>query len=632
MGTETTDRMPVDKDKMLAVLLNTAASPKGGFSGKDRDYEEYDPAEIARFQEGILKRDMLAVTRALKAGVDPNTPILGGFHPLYSLLCGQMSVSKANGRIINPSFPNGMTDEQADRETTRLVDLLLKSGVRLHEREEHMTRHADYLVDQLLMSPRLADLSNVIIHTIDESIRMGREPYNTNLAQYVKLYVTKVSKDAESDIDEVEVTSDALRRFKAVHDVVRKRLGSPRTFAEWNLAENHMDKLKETWGSEFKAPSMVLFMGDVRKAVAEVFGDGDFLDAGEDEAPRGKPNKDAKNDKYDMAKFITVLEKRKPEDVLADIDRLVGLNNYKEMIASDGQLRLYTEACKKEGLEVDEPEVAHMVLTGNTGTGKTTLARLDAEYRYAIGLSGPNFAEVSRTKLMKDHIGGTDMLIQKIIDEADSIFIDEAPSLVAANGTDGDKRDFGNRIMEAVIPATENLRHSKTFYFAGYTEEMNKFLDSDSGMRNRVGRFVHIPDPTMGELAEAMTARLAGPDRENPKRTIDADALEAVLKNLEKGKADIGEKFFGNFRIARKIVEKLPRIMAKRLFPRDGLTGAFSAAAPAKEDLQRVTLEDVNAIDFKEMLGLEAREALKKTGPKESGYSESRIGFTANIR
>lgn len=631
MGTETTPRTPAGKkDRHIATLLNTAANDKAGFSGANRDYEFFDPSQISKFQEGILKRDFIAVSRALDAGVDPNTPAKGDHHPLYALLHGMAQQSKETKRVTNPTFPMGMTPEQVDAETTRIVDLLLKKGARLAERQEHVTRFADYLADQLLTSHRLADLSNVIIHTIDETVRGGRDPYVPELARYVDNYVTRAALRAQDGIDDAEVTAAALRHFKTVHDLVRKRLQSPKTFAEWNLAENHLDKIS-FWTDEFKAPPMQLFMGDVRKAIAEVFGDGDFLDDGEGENPLAALNK-AQNDKYDMSKFITILPKRKPEEVLADIDRLVGLNNYKEMIASDGQLRLYTEACQREGIEVDEPEVAHMVLTGNTGTGKTTLARLDAEYRHALGLTGPKFAEVSRTKLMKDHIGGTDMLIQKIIDEADNIFIDEAPALIAANGSDGDKRDFGNRVMEAVIPATENLRHSKTFYFAGYTEEMNKFLDSDSGMRNRIGRFVHIPDPTMAELAEAMVSRLAGSDPENPKRTIDADALEAVLKNLEKGKADIGERFFGNFRIARKIVEKLPRIMAKRLFPKDGLTGAFNAKAASREDLQRVTLEDIWAIDFKEMLGLEAREALKKTGARESGYGETRIGFTANIR
>jgi len=254
-----------------------------------------------------------------------------------------------------------------------------------------------------------------------------------------------------------------------------------------------------------------------------------------------------------------------------------------------------------------------------------------------MGLGGPKFAEVSRSKLMKDHIGGTDVLIQAIIDEADAIFIDEAPTLIAPNGKDGDKRDFGNRIVEAVIPAMENRRGEKTFYLAGYTVEMNQVLAADGGMRDRIGRFVHIPDPTRDQLGQAMEKML-------PKgRKITDDAKEYALDQLMQIKETVGAREFGNNRSARKIVERLPRLLAKRLFGKkdgDSLAGSFMAAAPSRDECFTYTLDDVKAIDFKELMGLHAKEAAQKMIGNDnassgagngSGYGGTRIGFTARI-
>ena len=74
------------------------------------------------------------------------------------------------------------------------------------------------------------------------------------------------------------------------------------------------------------------------------------------------------------------------DDVLAELDALVGLEEVKAEVRKIVNLAKVNEARRAQGLKVP-PMTYHMVFTGNPGTGKTTVARIVARAFAALGIA-----------------------------------------------------------------------------------------------------------------------------------------------------------------------------------------------------------------------------------------------------
>src|SRR5699024_1209521 len=127
----------------------------------------------------------------------------------------------------------------------------------------------------------------------------------------------------------------------------------------------------------------------------------------------------------------------------------------------------------------------HMVFTGNPGTGKTTVAGLISKLFYSLDmLEHPTVKELQRTDLDESYIGHTEANNTKAIDEARGgvLFVDEAYQLYAPQSPN----DFGRMAIETFMTRLENDRHKFVAIFAGYTNEMDTFLDANPGLRSRI--------------------------------------------------------------------------------------------------------------------------------------------------
>ncbi|KUO52537.1 MAG: stage V sporulation protein K [Desulfitibacter sp. BRH_c19] len=251
------------------------------------------------------------------------------------------------------------------------------------------------------------------------------------------------------------------------------------------------------------------------------------------------------------------------QDVLKELDVLVGLNEVKLLIKELRAYVLVQKARSKEKL-TNEAMVLHMVFKGNPGTGKTTVARILGSFFKEMGiLSKGHLVEVERADLVGEYIGHTAMRARESIKNAlgGVLFVDEAYSL--ARG--GDK-DFGREAIDCLVKGMEDNRDNIILILAGYKNEMEKLIRTNPGLRSRFPIHIEFPDYTLEELVKIAEEMLTQRDYYF---SIDAKIkLETVLKkHIASGHAQIG-----NARMVRNIVEKSIRKQAYRLVEKNTMS------------------------------------------------------------
>lgn len=129
----------------------------------------------------------------------------------------------------------------------------------------------------------------------------------------------------------------------------------------------------------------------------------------------------------------------------------------------------------------------HMIMTGPPGTGKTQVSKLVGVLLFKLGIvKSKNFVYVSNAlDLLSMWVGETAQKVQKKVDEAEGgvLLIDEAYSIVG----DSHGKQAIDKIMACMMPP------QCLFIFAGYPAEMNKFLDSNPGLRRRAPYRFNFP-------------------------------------------------------------------------------------------------------------------------------------------
>lgn len=238
---------------------------------------------------------------------------------------------------------------------------------------------------------------------------------------------------------------------------------------------------------------------------------------------------------------------KKPMDELHD---MVGLATVKTRIEDYYRYLKYQNERKKLGFQTKDGISLHMVLTGNPGTGKTTLARLLAKIYYDLGaLPRKEVVETDRTQLVGAFVGQTEENVRAVVEKAlgGILFIDEAYTLKRG---DGSGNDYGQTAIDTLVSLMTSAEYGGKFavILAGYPEEMRIFLDANPGLRSRFPSSNHIalPDYTNEELLTI--AKLFA--EENDYIFTD-EAKTELVKRIENERVDDS---FGNARTVRDIV------------------------------------------------------------------------------
>lgn len=272
---------------------------------------------------------------------------------------------------------------------------------------------------------------------------------------------------------------------------------------------------------------------------------------------------------------ITKETEKTLDECLEELNKFIGMEAVKQQVRELIAVAQHNKEMDERGHKVNKISL-HSVFTGNPGTGKTTVARVLGDIYKAIGmLPKGHVVEVSRQDLVATHIGGTAQKVKNVVEQAlgGILFIDEAYTLSGKV-----ENDFGQEAIDTLLKAMEDFRDNLMVIVAGYEEDMQRFLESNSGLSSRFNNRIHFEDYTADEMMQIFESF-----SKKEGYIISAEAkeqLEGIFETMYLTR----DKNFGNGRDVRNLYERTKRRMALRLQDK---------IEKSEADLITITLEDV---------------------------------------
>lgn len=278
-------------------------------------------------------------------------------------------------------------------------------------------------------------------------------------------------------------------------------------------------------------------------------------------------NEDTKEDtdKQDTSKETPNIKELTP---IEELNNLIGLSNVKTEISSLSNLVNVQLVRKSRGMPVSNVSY-HCVFTGNPGTGKTTVARIVAEIYKELGvLKKGHLIETDRSGLVGEYVGQTAPKTNAIINSAldGVLFIDEAYSLVQ-----GGQSDYGMEAISTLLKRMEDDRDRLVVILAGYSKEMEDFINANSGLQSRFNRYIEFPDYSSNELMQIFNFIA-----KNSEYNLSEEAAIKVASVIDDAVSH-KDANFGNARYVRNLFEKIITQQANRISAEPQITNDMLA-------------------------------------------------------
>ena len=266
-------------------------------------------------------------------------------------------------------------------------------------------------------------------------------------------------------------------------------------------------------------------------------------------------------------------KKTTENEVFAELNELIGMEKVKKAIQELYNTIKINLELKKIGQNPKKPEI-HIALTGNPGTGKTTLARILGKLFASIGLlSSDKVIECDRSKIVAKYVGHTAQNMQRLCEDATGgiLFVDEVYTLA--------KDDFGHEATDTLMKRMEDDRGKFVVVVAGYENKMNEWMSTNQGLSSRFTHHIHIDDYNVGELYELFCLYAK---KENLTLTKDAsDIAEQFIQQIWQNRSTD----FANGRTIRKFFDAVVRKKNSRVI-------ALQEKERTKDILTTITSED----------------------------------------
>ena len=273
------------------------------------------------------------------------------------------------------------------------------------------------------------------------------------------------------------------------------------------------------------------------------------------------------------------------EDIMAKLDALIGLQEVKQQLRDHAVYIQFLQLRQERGFAMDTGIEVHSVFSGNPGTGKTTVARMMGQLYKKMGLLSRGHTVVAdRVDLVGEYIGQTAPKTREVIESARGgvLFIDEAYALARSND---DGKDFGREVIEILVKEMSNGPGDLVVVVAGYTEEMGRFLNSNTGLKSRFKHhyeFRNFLPQELSQIADYAAGQLGVRPTLEAKALLDETITQAFRSR---------DRSFGNARYVHDLLEKAKVQMALRLMAHDD-----SGSSHSDDKLSTIELTDVRAI------------------------------------
>ncbi|KAK1223907.1 hypothetical protein PQX77_013213 [Marasmius sp. AFHP31] len=288
-----------------------------------------------------------------------------------------------------------------------------------------------------------------------------------------------------------------------------------------------------------------------------------------------------------------------------EIDALMELTGLEEVKEQVLKIKAKIDLAKRQGIDLKD-ERFNVVMLGNPGTGKTTVARLYAKFLFSVdALPGDHFIETTGSRLGDGGVGGMKKHIEDVLKAGGgAIFVDEAYQLVSGTSMSG------KEVLNFMLAEMENNTGKLVFILAGYRKEMEKFFEHNPGIPSRVPYQLRFEDYSDEELLLMLRRLVLKKYKGQMKVEGDIDGLygRIAVRRLGRGR---GKEGFGNARALQNMFSRITERQAARvneeraqgLAPDDFLLRSQDLIGPKPDDALR---DNPSWSKLQSMIGLES--------------------------
>ena len=187
----------------------------------------------------------------------------------------------------------------------------------------------------------------------------------------------------------------------------------------------------------------------------------------------------------------------------------------------------------------------NMILVGEPGTGKSTVASIIAEIIDESGVGNGCFVRAETKDLIGQYVGQTAPRVADCFARARGgvLFVDEAGALL-------DNTEYTKEAVKEFVRYMEQYS-DVTVMFAMYPEEARQFLKLDFGLASRIRHTVHFENYSNLELYRIIEGMLSDSGYTLPK-----GARKDIYAYIDSARAVAG-RHFGNAREMRKLADEI---------------------------------------------------------------------------